>query len=113
MISWSRFLNWAALLIALAGGIAIAYVDSRPGWDDTGISAISMLLLAGLVTLATSLPPGLVALCVGVWIPAHALALSPGVHTLPMLAVLLFPLVGAYAGSLGRRLLGRGFAKSH
>jgi hypothetical protein len=113
MISRSRFLNGAALLIALAGGIAIAYIDSRPGWDDTGITAMSMLLLAGLVTLTSSLPPWLVAVCVGVWIPGHALALSPTVRTLPMLAVLLFPLVGAYAGSLGRRLLGRAFAKSH
>jgi len=113
MISRGRFLNWAALFVALVGGIAIMYVDSRPGWDDTGISAMSMLLLAGLVTLTSSLPPWLVAVCVGVWIPGRALALSPTLRTLPMLAVLLFPLVGAYAGSLGRRLLGRGLAKSH
>jgi hypothetical protein len=112
MINRGTFLNLAALLVALLGGIAIAYVDSRPAWDDTGITAFSMLLLAVVVTLTSSLPAWLVALCVGAWIPGHALALSPSVHTLPMLLVLLFPLAGAWAGSFGRRALERRFAGS-
>jgi hypothetical protein len=35
-------------LLACAIGSGIGYIDSRPGWDDTGITA-GMLLLSGLV----------------------------------------------------------------
>jgi hypothetical protein len=66
-----------------------------------------MLLLAGIVGFGTSLSPWLVALSVGIWIPIHALLLSPTPATLRMLAVLIFPLFGAYAGAVCRRLLVR------
>ena len=36
------------LAIALAMGIVIGFVDSRPGWDDTGITVVSLLLASGV-----------------------------------------------------------------
>jgi hypothetical protein len=41
-------LNRVLLGVALLAGMVIAYVDSRPNWDDAGITPFSMLLVAGV-----------------------------------------------------------------
>ncbi|HMC55609.1 MAG TPA: hypothetical protein VKH19_10585 [Gemmatimonadaceae bacterium] len=41
-----------ALIVAIVGlmvGSALAYVDSRPAWDDTGITVGALVLAAGLL----------------------------------------------------------------
>jgi HAAS domain-containing protein len=81
--------------IAVLAGLFFAYVDSRPTWDDTGILAGSLLLISGLLTLLGHRKPWLIALAVGIWIPLHDIYLS---HDFLLLLVLLFPLIGAYAG---------------
>jgi len=83
------------LAVAVLAGLFSAYVDSRPTWDDTGILAGGLLLISGLLTLLGHRKPWLIALAVGLWIPLHDIYLS---HDFLMLLVLLFPLVGAYAG---------------
>ena len=35
--------------VAVVLGFAIAYVDSRPTWDDTGITASAVLITAGIL----------------------------------------------------------------
>ncbi|HEX5010243.1 MAG TPA: hypothetical protein VFY71_07565 [Planctomycetota bacterium] len=40
--------TWVACAGALAAGLAIAWVDSRPTWDDTGISAAALFVASGL-----------------------------------------------------------------
>ena len=35
------------LVIALAVGGVIAYFDSRPNWDDTGVTAAAMFVVCG------------------------------------------------------------------
>ena len=35
-------------LLALGAGCAIAWVDTRPSWDDTGVTAGALLVAAGL-----------------------------------------------------------------
>jgi hypothetical protein len=90
------------LVLAVLMGLFIAYVDSRPTWDDTGITAGTMLLSSGLVTLLGYRRPWLIALAIGLWTPFYETYLShnfslPGVILFPLL-ILLIPLVGAYAG---------------
>jgi len=80
-------------------GILLAYVDSLPSWDDTGVLAGALVVTSGLLTLLGCRRPWLVALVVGIWIPLRVTYLS---HDLRMLVVLLFPLIGAYAGWLVR-----------
>jgi len=46
-----RTLHWALLIAAVTIGLAIAWVDSRPHWDDSGITAGSLLLSAGVLGL--------------------------------------------------------------
>ena len=41
-----------AAIVALVLGTCIAYVDSRATWDDAGISALALVIAAGLVSLA-------------------------------------------------------------
>lgn len=90
------------LITAILIGLLIAYVDSRPTWDDTGITAGTMLLSSGLLTLLGYRRPWLIALAVGLWTPIYETFLSrnfhlPGVILFPLF-VLLIALVGAYAG---------------
>jgi hypothetical protein len=90
------------LALAILMGLFIAYVDSRPTWDDTGITAGTMLLSSGLFTLIGYRRPWLIALAIGLWTPVYETYLSrnfslPGVILLP-LVILLITFVGAYAG---------------
>ena len=92
---------------ALVFGLLIAYVDSRPTWDDTGITAGAMLLGSGLVTLLGYRRPWLAALAVGLWTPLYETYMSrnfslPGVILFPLI-ILLFTLFGAYSGWVVRQ----------
>lgn len=78
-------------------GLLVAFVDSQPGWDDTGITAGTLLLSSGLLALLGYRRPWLMALAVGIWIPLRSIYVF---HDVRMLLVLLFPLVGAYVGWL-------------
>lgn len=89
-------------ILAVLTGLFIAFVDSRPGWDDTGITAGAMLLSSGLVTLLGYRRPWLIALAIGLWTPLYETYLShnfrlPGVILFPLF-ILLIPAIGAYAG---------------
>ncbi len=108
--------QWAAargdalhpVLLATAAlvGLAIAWVDSRPHWDDTGITAFSMLLAAGFFALLVPWRPWRWALAVGLWIPLLLFARTPTPATaVGGLVILGFPLAGALAGSWIRRLV--------
>jgi len=48
-MSAKNVFNAVLFLVAVLGGLAIAYVDLRPTWDDAGITAMAMLSLAGAV----------------------------------------------------------------
>ena len=97
--------NRIIFLPAVLVGISIAYVDSRPTWDDTGVTAFALLLSAALFSIIAPKVPWLVALCVGIWIPLYAMAKAPSLGSAAMLLVLLFPLTGAYVGMAVRRFI--------
>ena len=83
------------LIVAILSGLFLAYVDASPNWDDTGIIAGGLFISAGLVTLLGHPRPWLIAFAVGLWIPLRYIFLNQNIS---MVLVLLFPLVGAYAG---------------
>lgn len=90
------------LVVAILTGLLIAYVDSRPTWDDTGITVATMLFSSGLLTLLGHRRPWLIALAIGLWTPIYETYFSrsfdlPG-GMLLLLFVLLICFVGAYAG---------------
>jgi len=92
------------LPIAIVCGLAIRWVDTRPSWDDTGVTAFALLATASVLALIAPRRVWLWALAVGVWIPLHAISTNGDWR---MLLVMLFPLAGAYAGLGIRKLAAR------
>jgi len=85
--------------IAVLVGLLSAYADSRPNWDDTGLLAGVLLAVSGLLTLLGHRRPWLIALAVGIWLPAYEIFKT---HDFLLLVILLIPLIGAYSGWLVR-----------
>lgn len=86
--------------LAIIAGGCIAYVDSRPTWDDTGITVFALLASSGLLGLLGPKKPWLWALLVGLWLPLYSITTR---HDFSMLVTLVFPFLGAYAGMLVRK----------
>jgi hypothetical protein len=89
-------------VVALAMGGLVAYVDSRPTWDDTGVTAAALLVMAGVLGFLGPARPWLWALALGVWIPLLAV-----VRTQNYVAVLalVVAFVGSYVGAAIRARL--------
>lgn len=103
-------LDVVLLMVAVTMGVAIAWVDSRPHWDDAGIIAGSLLLSAGALGLIGPRRPWLWALAIGMWIPLNLIARQMASHTATLgsassLVILAFPMAGAYAGMAVRRMI--------
>jgi hypothetical protein len=98
---------WLLAIIATALGLAIALVDARPTWDDTGIRAGVLLVTAFIVSALAGRRPWLWALLVGVWVPA--ITAVNGGDPAAVLA-LAFAVLGAYAGYASSRLRRRAAA---
>lgn len=97
----SRF--WMLLAAAVLAGLAIAWLDSRPGWDDTGISA--GLIVAATVVCGWIAPrPWAFAIAVAGWIPLLDIARDRNFSSLLALAI---GFVGAYIGAAGRAMFRR------
>lgn len=91
----------ATMACALILGGLITYVDSQPGWDDTGVTAMAVLAVSGLLGLVAPRRPWLWALAVGAWIPLLGILRDGNRGTLLALAIAL---AGAYAGMAVRRM---------
>ena len=88
------------LPLAVAVGLLIAYVDSRPNWDDTGITAVALFATSGAFGLAAPRRPWLWALAVGLWIPLYGIITARNYGS-PIALAIAF--VGACAGMAARR----------
>ena len=83
------------LAIAVMAGLFLAYVDSRPTWDDTAIMVGAVLLTCGLLALLGFQRPWLLALAVGLWIPVYEIFTT---HAYASLIALVIAFIGAYGG---------------
>jgi hypothetical protein len=88
------------LALAIVLGLLITWVDTRPGWDDTGITAGMLLLTAALFGALDPTRPWLWALAIGAWIPLVGVIQN---HNFGSLLALAFALLGAYGGALLRK----------
>jgi hypothetical protein len=92
----NHFMKQKILLVAsLVLGLLIAYIDSRPTWDDTGITVFALLAGGGIIGLLIQKRPWLYALAFGLWIPLWGVVVR---HDLLMSIILIFPFVGVYLG---------------
>ena len=83
------------LAIAVIAGLFYAYVDSRPTWDDTGITVGVILLTCGILALIGFQRPWLLALSVGLWLPLYEITTT---HAYTSVVALFIAFIGAYAG---------------
>ena len=88
--------------LALVAGAFIAWVDTRPGWDDTGVTAGALLIGAGLAASAGLRWRIAAAVVVGPLLLAEVRGAGGGLAVAPALAV-----VGALGGALLRRVTAR------
>lgn len=95
----------AAAALLLLAGIAIAWVDSRPTWDDTGVTAGALLAAGAIGTLAGVRPWMAAALVVSPLLVAESRSANLGLLLAPVVSF-----AGAYAAAACRQLLG---ASSH
>lgn len=93
---------YSLLSVAIACGLLLAWIDSRPTWDDAGVMAGLLCVLASMFGCAQPRRPWIWALAVGAWIPMLGLARSGDPASLLALAA---GGAGAYAGAGVRRLL--------
>ncbi len=98
----SQALQKILAAIAIISGLLIAFVDSRPTWDDTGITVFALLVVSGLLGILGPKRPWLWALLVGIWLPLQYMITK---HNFSLLVTLIFPFFGAYAGMLARNLI--------
>jgi hypothetical protein len=89
-------------VVAQALGLLISWVDSRPGWDDAGITAGAIAIVCALFGALVPARPWLWALAVGIWTPVLGIGMHQNYGSLLALA---FAFAGAYAGALARKLL--------
>ena len=86
------------LLAVVAGlmGLALGYLDSRPSWDDAGITAALLLLTSAMVAGLSGRRPWLWALLIGIWIPLLEVWGADGLASLVALAFSTLGAFGAY-----------------
>ena len=90
---------WFSATLVLCAGIGIAWVDTRPRWDDTGVTAGAIFIVAAGGSLA-QVPPWLAAgLVAG---PILVAELSGGTGVLLSMPLAL---AGAYVGAFIRQAI--------
>jgi hypothetical protein len=92
-------------LVAAAIGLTLGYLDSRPSWDDTGITAGLLLLTSAMVAGLSGRRPWLWALLIGIWIPLLEVWGAAGLASVAALAI---STVGAFGAHLLVRVGGSG-----
>jgi hypothetical protein len=89
------------LVIAIGAGLVFAFIDTRPNWDDTGITVGAIVLSCGVLGAVAPQRPWLWALAIGIWIPIFNIALAGNFGAL---AALVVAFAAAYAGMAFRKL---------
>lgn len=90
------------LVTAIALGLALGYMDSRPTWNDTGITAGLVFVVAATLGALAPQGPWLWAICVGGFIPVFNIITRSNYGSL---MALVFAFAGAYAGMWLRRIV--------
>lgn len=83
-------------LLAILAGLILAWVDSRPGWDDTGLTTGMAVIVTALFGYLHPERPWIWGLAIGLWTPLFSFV-SHGDYK--MILVTLFSFAGAYLGS--------------
>ena len=100
-MSTNRREAWGSIL-ALGSGLSIAVVDSRPTWDDTGITAAALFASAALAAIVAGRRPWLIALLVGLPTPLLEMPARGPAAFIAVAIAAIGTLCGFLAGRLAR-----------
>jgi hypothetical protein len=88
-----------SIVVAVGAGLGIAFLDSQPGYDSTGITAVGLALSTLIAVLiegsGQALRAAALAVLVGIWVPIFEIS-SPGSYG--SLLSFVFSTVGAFIG---------------
>jgi hypothetical protein len=93
---------WTLFIIAIGLGVSIGWIDSRPTWDDAGITVGMVLAVTAILGFVMPGRAWVWALAVGVWVPLWSILLNNS-HAPAVALIVAF--IGAYIGALLRKLL--------
>ncbi len=93
---------WILLLLAFALGLGIGWVDTRPTWDDAGITVGAVLIVAAGFGLLMRKRAWAWGMAVGSGTPLLNIALH---GSLASLVVLPVAFLGSYAGVFVRSIV--------
>ncbi len=96
---------WILLLLAFVLGLVIGWVDTRPTWDDTGITVGAVLIVAAGFGLMMRTRAWVWGMAVGSGTPLLNIALHGSLAALVALPVAF---LGSYAGAFVRKLVDPG-----
>ena len=99
-----RYMLLGLLLVALLLGVSIAWIDTRPTWDDTGITVGLLLIAAAGFGAVYPRLAWLWALALGAWIPLFNIVTARNFGSLLALVVAF---MGSYVGRGVRNLISR------
>jgi hypothetical protein len=94
---------WLFLILAVMLGLIIGWVDSRPTWDDTGVTAAAIFLVTASLGAAIPSRAWVWALAVGGCILILNIALNGNYGAI---LALIVAFIGAYAGAAVRKAFG-------
>ena len=91
-----------SVILATILGIVIAWIDSSPNWDDTGVTVFMVLVAAFVCGFTASQKPWLIALLVSIWIPLVGIILSQNAGGI---LAIVPAFAGSFAGYWGKKFL--------
>jgi len=86
-----------SFIVALAVGLLLGWLDTRPHWNDSGVSASALIITALFCGYLTRKRPWLVALAVGLWIPLFNVIIARNYSAIPVLAIAFIAVYAAFA----------------
>jgi hypothetical protein len=92
---------WLVFICTLTAGLIIAWIDSTPGWDDTGVIAGLILVISFLAGFIYPKQLWIWALLAGIWIPFRSIA---NTGEFMYLLILLISFAGSYSGGFIKKI---------
>ena len=93
---------WITIILALFLGIMIGWIDSRPNWDDTGITVGLVVISTFIIGFIFPRRPWIWAITVGIWIPMFDVLLQGNYGSI---IALIISFIGSYSGAFIRKIL--------
>jgi hypothetical protein len=93
---------WILFIISIALGLLIGFIDSRPYWDDTGITVGMIIISSACLSLVMPRRAWIWAISIGTCIPIWNLVQH---HNYSSFIALPIAFIGAYIGVLIYKLV--------